>query len=125
MKPSILSYSLVCAISFGAAARAETIGILQASTTDPFQKIVYNSALDLAGDATVTTLVAEGDPDLQVNQLSELIAQGVDAVVAIPTTAESVGKMSDLAAQAGTPLVFVNQGPKDPSALPDGQSYVG
>ncbi len=55
--------------------------------------------------ATVITLTALENPDLQNNQAENLVIQGVDVLVVVPQDSEKSARIVELAHQAGIPVI--------------------
>ncbi|MEN5282388.1 substrate-binding domain-containing protein [Serratia marcescens] len=66
---------------------------------------------------------AKGDVALQVQQVDDLINQGVDAIILNPVDTQGVSPMITAAKKAGIPLIFVNRKPE--VQLPENMAYVG
>ena len=62
------------------------------------------------------------DVAVQLGQVENFIAQGMDAIVIVPANTDAVEPMTQAALESGTPLVYVNRRPVD---LPEGTAYVG
>lgn len=62
------------------------------------------------------------DVAVQLGQVENFVAQGVDAIIVIPANTDAVEPMTKAAQDAGIPLVYVNRRPAD---LPEGIAYVG
>jgi len=62
------------------------------------------------------------DVAVQLGQVENFVAQGVDAIIVIPANTDAVEPMTKAAQDAGIPLVYVNRKPAD---LPEGVAYVG
>lgn len=66
---------------------------------------------------------AKGDVALQVQQVDDLINQGVDAIILNPVDTQGVQPMIAAAQRAAIPLIFVNRKPEVP--LSGATAYVG
>lgn len=62
------------------------------------------------------------DVAIQLGQVENFVAQGVDAIVIIPANTDATDPMTQAAVDAGIPLVYVNRKPVE---LPEGVAYVG
>ena len=62
------------------------------------------------------------DVAVQLGQVENFVAQGVDAIVLIPANTDAADPMTKAAQDAGIPLVYVNRKPVE---LPEGVAYVG
>jgi inositol transport system substrate-binding protein len=67
---------------------------------------------------------AQNDVAKQLDQINNFIASGVDAIIVNPVDTSATQAMSDAAAAAGVPLVYVNRQPINVDALPDNQAFV-
>lgn len=70
----------------------------------------------------LTIVAADNQTDTQLGQVENFIAQGVDAILVVAVDTDAAGPMTEAAAAAGIPLVYVNRRPSD---LPSGVPYVG
>ena len=71
---------------------------------------------------TLNIVAAQEKTDVQLGQVENFISQEVDAIVVIPVDTDAAGPMTEKAAAASIPLVYVNRRPSD---LPTGVPYVG
>ncbi|MEZ4731026.1 MAG: sugar ABC transporter substrate-binding protein [Caldilineaceae bacterium] len=62
------------------------------------------------------------DVAIQLGQVENFVAQGMDAIVLIPANTDATEPMTQAAVDAGIPLVYVN---RKPANLPEGVAYVG
>lgn len=62
------------------------------------------------------------DVAIQLGQVENFVAQGMDAIVLIPANTDATDPMTQSAVDAGIPLVYVN---RKPANLPEGVAYVG
>jgi inositol transport system substrate-binding protein len=60
----------------------------------------------------------------QLNQIQNFIASGVDAIIVNPVDTDATVSMSDDAAAAGIPLIYVNRQPINIDMLPANQAFV-
>jgi ABC-type sugar transport system substrate-binding protein len=67
---------------------------------------------------------AQNDVGKQLNQIQNFVASGVDAIIVNPVDTSATQAMTDAAAAAGVPLVYVNREPVNVDALPDKQAFV-
>jgi inositol transport system substrate-binding protein len=67
---------------------------------------------------------AQDDVAKQLDQINNFIASGVDAIIVNPVDTSATQAMSDAAAAAGVPLVYVNRQPINIDTLPDNQAFV-
>ena len=109
------------------AAHAEKIGVSMALFDDNFLTVLRNGM-----DAYAKTLNgvdlqiedAQNDVGKQLNQIQNFIASGVDAIIVNPVDTSATQAMTDAAAAAKIPLVFVNREPINVDKLPDNQAFV-
>ncbi|TGV32267.1 rhizopine-binding protein, partial [bacterium M00.F.Ca.ET.168.01.1.1] len=67
---------------------------------------------------------AQNDVAKQLDQVKNFIASGVDAIIVNPVDTSATQAMSDAAAAAKIPLVYVNREPVNVDKLPDNQAFV-
>jgi len=67
---------------------------------------------------------ATDDVAKQLDQINNFIASGVDAIIVNAVDTNATEAMSNAAAAAGIPLVYVNRQPVNMDTLPDGQAFV-
>ena len=107
-------------------AGAQTVGVSM-SELDNFLTVLRNGIADYAKEKGVEAQieVAEKDPAKQLSQIQNFIASGVDAIIVNPVDTDATSAQSQLAAEAGIPLVYVNRQPVNLDSLPDNQTFVG
>jgi ABC-type sugar transport system substrate-binding protein len=113
--------------SLGGAASAENIGVSMALFDDNFLTVLRNGMQDYAAGLDGVTLQvedAQNDVGRQLNQIQNFVASGVDAIIVNPVDTDATVAMSNLAAEAGIPLVYVNREPVNVDDLPEGQAFV-
>jgi inositol transport system substrate-binding protein len=126
LKKLMLSAAFVAMTS--AAAHAETIGVAMSLFDDNWLTGLRHSMEDHAKglkDVTVNTEDGQGDIAKQQSQVDNFIAAGVDGIVIMLVDADSGAAISKRAAEAGIPIVFVNNAPSNVDSLPDKQAFVG
>jgi ABC-type sugar transport system substrate-binding protein len=109
------------------ASSTQTVGVSMALFDDNFLTVLRNGMTEHA--ATIEGLDlqvedAQNDVGKQLNQIENFIAAGVDAIVVNPVDTSATQAMTDAAAAAGIPLVFVNRQPINLDTLPDNQAFV-
>lgn len=67
---------------------------------------------------------AGNDVAKQLDQINNFIASGVSAIIVNPVETSATQAMSDAAAAANIPLVYVNRQPINVDTLPDNQAFV-
>ena len=75
-----------------------------------------------AAGAEVSITSAEEKIEIQLNQIENFIASGVDALIVLPQDTATTAQITQKAKAANIPLVYVN---RRPSELPKGVPYVG
>lgn len=108
-------------------AMADTIGVSLVAFDNNFQTLLRQGmearAAELGADIQVED--AQNDSARQLDQINNFIASGVDAIIVTLVDTAASQTLSDAAAAAGIPLVFVNLEPSNVAELPAGQVYVG
>jgi inositol transport system substrate-binding protein len=88
---------------------------------------VLRNGIQADGDkmgVTVQIEDAQNDVGKQLDQIKNFAASGVDAIIVNPVDTSATQAMTDAAAAAGVPLVYVNREPINVDSLPDGQAFV-
>jgi len=125
VKTFLMTTALVAGL--GSAAAAENIGISMALFDDNFLTVLRNGMQDHAAGLDGVTLQiedAQNDVGRQLNQIQNFVASGVDAIIVNPVDTDATVAMSNLAAEAGIPLVYVNRQPVNLDDLPEKQAFV-
>jgi inositol transport system substrate-binding protein len=124
MKKTLVAALAVTLMS--GSAMAATVGVSM-SELDNFLTVLRNGIADYAAanGVDVQIEVAEKDPAKQLSQIQNFIASGVDAIIVNPVDTDATSAQSQLAADAGIPLVYVNREPVNLATLPDNQTFVG
>lgn len=125
MKKVLISTALVTLMA--TAASAENIGVSMALFDDNFLTVLRNGMSDYAAKQEGVSLQiedAQNDVGKQLNQIQNFIASGVDAIIVNPVDTDATVAMSDAAAAAGIPLVYVNREPVNVDTLPAKQAFV-
>ncbi|MEA3537044.1 sugar ABC transporter substrate-binding protein [Rhizobium sp. CC-YZS058] len=127
---ALTALSLLTLPSFAAPAAAETrIAVSMTSFDNPFLTILLNGIRDEAARGQGVELIAEDaqlDPAKQLSQVQNFIANGVDAIIVNPVDGDSTAAITQAAADAKVPLVYVNHPPAELDAgMPDGTAFVG
>ena len=118
----------VFATLMGSAAMSETVGVSMALFDDNFLTVLRNGIQELADGmdgVDVQIEDAQNDVAKQLDQINNFIASGVDAIIVNPVDTSATQAMSDAAAAAGVPLVYVNRQPINLDTLPENQTFVG
>lgn len=107
-------------------AMADGIGVSMALFDDNFLTVLRNGiqAQADAGGLKVQIEDAQNDVAKQLDQINNFIASGVSAIIVNPVDTSATQAMSDAAAAANVPLVYVNRQPINVDSLPDNQAFV-
>ncbi len=125
MKRLLLAFAASTAITTGA--MAENIGVSMALFDDNFLTVLRNGMIEYAETLDGVELQVEdagNDVAKQLDQINNFIASGVDAIIVNPVDTSATQAMSDAAAAADVPLVYVNREPVNVDSLPDNQAFV-
>ena len=127
MKKKMLLAASLTATLMGTVASAENIGVSMALFDDNFLTVLRNGMIEQAGamdGVDIQVEDAQNDVAKQLDQINNFIASGVDAIIVNPVDTSATQAMSDAAAAAGVPLVYVNREPVNVDTLPDNQAFV-
>ena len=107
-------------------AMAGEIGVSMALFDDNFLTVLRNGIQSYADEKGQVVQIqdAKNDVAAQLDQINNFIASGVSAIIVNPVDTSATQAMSDAAAAAGIPLVFVNRQPINVDTLPDNQAFV-
>jgi ABC-type sugar transport system substrate-binding protein len=109
------------------AATAETIGVTIAEFNDNFLTLLRNAMASHADGLDGVELQiedAQRDVGRQLSQIQNFIATGVDALIVNAVDTDATVAMTQVAEQAGVPLVYVNYQPVNVDSLPDNQAFI-
>ena len=110
----------------GTSAMAQDIGLTMANS-DNFLTVLRNGLVEKAAATEGVNLqveVADDDVSKQLSQIQNFIAAGVKAIIVNPVDTSATQAMTDAAAAANIPLVYVNRQPINVDTLPDNQAFV-
>ena len=127
MKKTFVAATLFASL-MGSAAMSETVGVSMALFDDNFLTVLRNGIQELADGMDgidVQIEDAQNDVAKQLDQINNFVASGVDAIIVNPVDTSATQAMSDAAASAGVPLVYVNRQPINLDTLPETQTFVG
>jgi inositol transport system substrate-binding protein len=115
----------VCSV-LATSAIADGIGVSMARFDDNFLTVLRNGIQAQADSAGLSVQIEDAQDDVakQLDQINNFIASGVDAIIVNPVDTSATQAMSDAAAAAGVPLVYVNRQPINVDSLPDNQAFV-
>jgi inositol transport system substrate-binding protein len=108
-------------------AMAQDIGVSMAKFDDNFLTVLRNGMVEQAGAMDGVNLQVEDAQDdvaKQLDQINNFIAAGVAAIIVNPVDTSATQAMSDAAAAANIPLVYVNRQPINVDTMPDNQAFV-
>lgn len=111
----------------GTSAMAQQIGVSVARFDDNGLTVMRNGMIahEKALDG-VSLQIEDATDDVakQLDQINNFIASGVDAIIVNAVDTNATDAMSNAAASAGVPLVYVNRQPVNMDTLPEGQAFV-
>jgi inositol transport system substrate-binding protein len=124
MKKTLLAAGF--ASLMGTTAMAQEIGVSMALFDDNFLTVLRNGIQKQADAAGLSVQIEDAQNDVakQLDQINNFIASGVDAIIVNPVDTSATQAMSDAAAAANIPLVYVNRQPINVDMLPDNQAFV-
>jgi len=125
MKKLILGVAFAALMS--SSAMAAKIGVSMAKFDDNFLTVLRNGMIAQAKGLSGVELQvedAQNDVAKQLDQIKNFAASGVDAIIVNPVDTSATQAMSDAAAAAKIPLVYVNRQPVNVDTLPDNQAFV-
>lgn len=124
MKKFLISTAVLASVA--GAASAENVGVSMALFDDNFLTVLRNGIQTYADEQGHTVQIEDAQNDVakQLDQINNFIASGVDAIIVNPVDTSATQAMTDAAAAAGVPLVYVNRQPVNLDTLPDNQAFV-
>ena len=124
MKKTLFTVGFVALMS--TTALADGIGVSMAAFDDNFLTVLRNGIQTQADAAGLSVQIEDAQNDVakQLDQINNFIASGVDAIIVNPVDTSATQAMSDAAAAAGVPRVYVNRQPINVDTLPEGQAFV-
>lgn len=125
MKKTLIAAGVTALMS--TTAMAENIGVSMALFDDNFLTVLRNGMIEMADGMEGVDLQvedAQNDVAKQLDQVNNFIASGIDAIIVNPVDTSATQALTDAAASAGVPLVFVNRQPINVDTLPDNQAFV-
>lgn len=126
MKKTVMTLAFMALMSSSALA-ANKIGVSMALFDDNFLTVLRNGMVEQAkGMEGVELQVEDAQNDVakQLDQIKNFIASGANAIIVNPVDTSATQAMSDAAAAANVPLVYVNREPVNVDSLPDNQAFV-
>jgi inositol transport system substrate-binding protein len=125
MKKFVLAAAMAAMMSSTALA-ADKIGVSMALFDDNFLTVLRNGIEAQSKDLGVEVQIEDAQNDVakQLDQIKNFAASGVTAIIVNPVDTSATQAMSDAAAAANIPLVYVNRQPINVDTLPDNQAFV-
>ena len=110
----------------GTSVLADGIGVSMAKFDDNFLTVLRNGLQAHADANGISVQIEDAGNDVakQLDQINNFIASGVSAIVVNAVDTSATQAMSDAAAAANIPLVYVNRQPINMDTLPDNQAFV-
>lgn len=105
---------------------ADNVGVSMAKFDDNFLTVLRNGIQKYADENGIGVQIEDAQNDVakQLDQINNFIASGVTAIIVNPVDTSATQAMSDAAAAANIPLVYVNRQPVNVDTLPDNQAFV-
>jgi inositol transport system substrate-binding protein len=102
------------------------VGVSMALFDDNFLTVLRNGIDAQAAGAGAAVQIEDAGNDVakQLEQIKNFAASGVKAIIVNPVDTSATQAMTDAAAAAGIPLVYVNRQPINIDTLPDNQAFV-
>ncbi len=124
MKKLILAAAMAALMT--STAHATKIGVSMALFDDNFLTVLRNGIQAYADKNGIEVQIEDAQNDVakQLDQIKNFAASGVDAIIVNPVDTSATQAMSDAAAAANKPLVYVNRQPVNLDKLPDNQAFV-
>ena len=125
MKKFLFAASLAAMMSTSAFAETK-IGVSMALFDDNFLTVLRNGIEAQSKDMGVSVQIEDAGNDVakQLDQIKNFAASGVQAIIVNPVDTSATQAMSDAAAAAKIPLVYVNRQPINVDTMPDNQAFV-
>jgi inositol transport system substrate-binding protein len=124
MKKLILAAAMAALMT--STAHATKVGVSMALFDDNFLTVLRNGIQAYADKNGIEVQIEDAQNDVakQLDQIKNFAASGVDAIIVNPVDTSATQAMTDAAAAAGKPLVYVNRQPVNLDTLPDNQAFV-
>lgn len=125
MKKLLIAAALAGLMSTSALAGTK-IGVSMALFDDNFLTVLRNGIDAKGKELGVEVQIEDAGNDVakQLEQIKNFAASGVNAIIVNPVDTSATQAMTDAAAAAKIPLVYVNRQPINVDTLPDGQAFV-
>jgi inositol transport system substrate-binding protein len=124
MKKLILAAAMAALMT--STAHATKVGVSMALFDDNFLTVLRNGIQAYADKNGIEVQIEDAQNDVakQLDQIKNFAASGVDAIIVNPVDTSATQAMTDAAAAAKKPLVYVNRQPANLDTLPDNQAFV-
>jgi inositol transport system substrate-binding protein len=124
MKNTLMTAGFVALMT--TTAMADGIGVSMAKFDDNFLTVLRNGIQTQADASGLKVQIEDAQNDVakQLDQINNFIASGVSAIIVNPVDTSATQAMSDAAAAANIPLVYVNRQPINVDTMPDNQAFV-
>jgi inositol transport system substrate-binding protein len=124
MKKLILAAAMAALMT--STAHATKVGVSMALFDDNFLTVLRNGIQAYADKNGIEVQIEDAQNDVakQLDQIKNFAASGVDAIIVNPVDTSATQAMTDAAAAANKPLVYVNRQPVNLDTLPDNQAFV-
>ncbi len=121
-----LAGAMLAGAGWASTASATTVGVSMALFDDNFLTVLRNGIQKYGDDNGIKVQIEDAKNDVakQLDQINNFVASGVDAIIVNPVDTSATQAMSDAAAKAKIPLVYVNRQPINLDKLPDNQAFV-
>ena len=125
MKKFLIAAAAITLMSTSALS-ATKIGVSMALFDDNFLTVLRNGIDAKAKELGVEVQIEDAQNDVakQLDQIKNFAASGVNAIIVNPVDTSATQAMTDAAAAANIPLVYVNRQPINLDTLPDNQAFV-
>jgi inositol transport system substrate-binding protein len=125
MKKFVFAASMAALMSTSALAETK-IGVSMALFDDNFLTVLRNGIEAQSKEMGVSVQIEDAGNDVakQLDQIKNFAASGVQAIIVNPVDTSATQAMSDAAAAAKIPLVYVNRQPVNVDTMPDNQAFV-
>ncbi len=125
MKKILLALAATTMMASSAYA-ADKIGVSMAKFDDNFLTVLRNGIDAQSKELGVEVQIEDAQNDVakQLDQIKNFAASGVSAIIVNPVDTSATQAMSDAAAAAKIPLVYVNRQPVNVDSMPDNQAFV-
>jgi inositol transport system substrate-binding protein len=125
MKKFLIAAAMTALMS-GSALAGTKIGVSMALFDDNFLTVLRNGIEAQSKDMGVEVQIEDAGNDVakQLDQIKNFAASGVQAIIVNPVDTSATQAMSDAAAAAKIPLVYVNRQPVNVDTMPDNQAFV-